>query len=560
MTLLPERLQALHSRTPDEIAIYLQIAGNEDRPLTYKQFIRGASAFARTLAREHIQPGEVVVLILQHSEELVYAFWGTILHGAIPSIMPFLTEKLSPERYRTDLASLISVTKPTAIVTYPEFEADVRAALKEGDSVRAVILTDQFEPDAEVDFAKLTGFSRHAADIVLLQHSSGTTGLQKGVALSHQAVFNQLDAYGKVLALNEQDVIVSWLPLYHDMGLIAGFLMPVLSGIPLVLMSPFDWVRAPYRLMQSVSKYRGTLTWLPNFAYNFCAQKIRERHLAGVDLSSWRAVINCSEPVRWESHKAFYDSFQRYGLKWEALQTSYAMAENVFGVTQSPLDSEPSVVEIDRDAFMVDRLAKSAIDGRASMRMMSSGRTLENVAIKIVDENGKELPDCAVGEIALRSNCMLAGYFNRPDLTEKTFHDDWYLTGDYGFMDRGELYVSGRKKDMIIVGGKNVYPQDLEALTYEVPGIHAGRSVAFGIFDEAQGTEEVVIIAEVDSDDEDDHQKIADALRAHVTRNSAVALRHVKVVGPKWIVKTSSGKTARASNKEKFLREWSEAQ
>jgi acyl-CoA synthetase (AMP-forming)/AMP-acid ligase II len=153
---------------------------------------------------------------------------------------------------------------------------------------------------------------------------------------------------------------------------------------------------------------------------------------------------------------------------------------------------------------------------------------------------------------------MLTGYYNRPDATEKAFRDGWYLTGDYGFLSNGELYVSGRKKDMIIVGGKNVYPQDLEALTYEVPGVHAGRSVAFGLFDETQGTEEVVIIAEVDSEDATEQQKVADALRMHITKNSAIALRHVKVVGPKWIVKTSSGKTARSANKEKFLKELQE--
>jgi fatty-acyl-CoA synthase len=555
MTILPEWLKALYTQTPTRVAIYLQFAGREDIPLTYDQLLRGSAAFARTLARGGIEPGEVVVLILQHSEELVYSFWGATLHGAIPAIMPFLTEKLSPERYRADLASLISVTKPAAIVTYQEFETDVRSALKEGDSVRTVILTNQLEAQTEIDFELLQGFSRNADDIVLLQHSSGTTGLQKGVALSHQAVFNQLNAYGKALSINHNDVIVSWLPLYHDMGLIAGFLIPVLSGIPLVLMSPFDWVRAPYRLMQSISKYRGTLTWLPNFAYNFCAQKIRDRHMEDVDLSSWRAVINCSEPVRWESHRAFYEFFQKYGLKWEALQTSYAMAENVFAVTQSQLGSAPAVMEIDRESFMVERVAKRPFDGRPSMKMMSSGRSLENVEIKVLDDRGNTVPDCVIGEIALRSDCMLTGYFNRPDLTDKAFRDGWYLTGDYGYLSHGELFISGRKKDMIIVGGKNVYPQDLETLTYEVPGVHAGRSVAFGLFDEAQGTEEVVIIAEIDSEETQEQQKIADVLRAHVTKNSAIALRHVKIVGPKWIVKTSSGKTARAANKEKFLEE-----
>jgi len=555
MTTFPERLRTLHSAAPERVAVYLQFPGREDLPLTYDQLLRGASAYARTLAREGIRPGEVVILILQHGEDLVYSFWGAILHGAIPSIMPFLTEKLSPERYRADLSTLISVTKPAAIVTYPEFEMEIRSALQAGDSVRSVVVTDRTESQSDIDFASLKGFQRKPQDIALLQHSSGTTGLQKGVALSHRAVFNQLNSYGKSLSITENDVVVSWLPLYHDMGLIAGFLMPTLAGISLVIMSPFDWVRAPYKLLQSISKYRGTLTWLPNFAYNFCAQKIRDRHIEGVDLSSLRAITNCSEPVRWESHVAFYERFKDYGLKFEALQTSYAMAENVFGVTQSRLGSVPVVEEIDREAFMGERVARHPFDGRPSMKMMSSGQPLENVNVKVIDENGGEVPERVIGELALQSDCMLTGYFNRPDATEKAFRDGWYLTGDYGYISNDEVFVSGRKKDMIIVGGKNIYPQDLESLTYEVSGVHAGRSVAFGMFDEAQGTEEVVIIAEVDSEDAEEQQKIADAIRLHVTKNSAIALRYVKVVGPKWILKTSSGKTARSANKEKFLSE-----
>ncbi|MCC6299866.1 MAG: AMP-binding protein [Anaerolineales bacterium] len=554
------QLQSLHARTPDRVALTLQFSNRDDLPITNYQLLLGASSYARALTLAKIQSGEVVILILQHGEDLVYAFWGAILHGAIPSIMPFLTEKLSPERYRADLSALVSVTQPAAIVTYPEFESEVRAALKEGDSVREVIVTDKVEKLTELDFNSLAGFQRKPDDIVILQHSSGTTGLQKGVALSHQAVFNQLDAYSKALDLNDNDVVVSWLPLYHDMGLIAGFILPILSGIHLVLQSPFDWVRAPYKLMQSVTKYRGTLSWLPNFAYNFFAQKIRDRHLEGVDLSSWRAVINCSEPVRFESHQAFYEKFKSYGLRYEALQTSYAMAENVFAVTQSRLGDEPAVLEMDREAFMSERVARlvsglGTEQSHSTMKMMSSGRPLENVKVKVLDKNRNELPERVIGEVALHSDCMLTGYYHREDATKQAFHDGWYLTGDYGFISDGEVFVSGRKKDMIIVGGRNVYPQDLESLTYEVHGVHAGRSVAFGMYNEQEGTEDVVVIAEVDSEDPAEQQKVADAIRQHVTKNSAVALRYVKVVDTKWILKTSSGKTARSANKEKFLQE-----
>jgi acyl-CoA synthetase (AMP-forming)/AMP-acid ligase II len=555
MPTLAHLIHKNYQTQPQKTSIVLQHAGQEDRLVSYHDLVLGSVQYARTYARAGIQPGEVVVLILQHGADLVYAFWGAILYGAIPSIMPFLTEKLSPERYRADLSALISVTQPAAIVTYPEFEADVKSALKAGDSVRSILLSNQLEKSFEPDFDQLPGLQRMPEDIVLLQHSSGTTGLQKGVALSHQAVLNQLEAYTQTLGLTSDDVLVSWLPLYHDMGLIAGFLMPILSGNTLVLLSPFDWVRAPHRLFHAVSQYKGTLSWLPNFSYNFCAQKIRERDLEGVDLSSWRVITNCSEPVKWDSHQSFYERFKKYGLRENVLQCSYAMAENVFGVTQTPLGTNPVTDEIDRESYINERIAKSPVDGKPALKMMSSGRALPNTLIMILSEAGEVLPDRVIGEIALQSNCMLTEYYHRPDATEKALRDGWYLTGDYGYTLNGEVFVAGRKKDMIIVGGKNVYPQDLESLAYEVPGIHAGRAVAFGIEDAKAGTEEVVIVAEVDTDNPDERQKIADALRRHITQNSAVVLRHAHIVGAKWILKTSSGKTARSANREKFLKE-----
>ena len=556
MSTLAHFVHKNYQDNPHKTAIILQHAGQDDIAISYLDLVAGSARYAGLYARAEIQPGEVVVLILQHGADLIYAFWGAIFHGAIPSIMPFLTEKLSPERYRLDLSALISVTQPAAIVTYPEFEADVRSALKPGDLVRGILLTSQLEEQAEPDPSQMSGFQRTPEEIVLLQHSSGTTGLQKGVALSHQAVLNQLEAYTRALDLANDDVLVSWLPLYHDMGLIAGFLMPILSGITLVLISPFDWVRAPHKLFQAVSRYKGTLSWLPNFSFNFCAQKIRERDLEGIDLSSWRIITNCSEPVKWDSHQVFYQRFKNYGLRANVLQCSYAMAENVFGVTQTPLGTEQVTDEIDRESYINERVARSPVDGKPALRMMSSGRALHNTQIMILTEDGEVLPDRVIGEIALQSDCMLSGYYHRPDATEKALRDGWYFTGDYGYTLNGEVFVAGRKKDMIIVGGKNVYPQDLESLAYEVPGIHAGRAVAFGIEDPQAGTEEVVIVAEVDTDDPGERQKIADALRRYITQNSAVALRHAHLVDSRWIVKTSSGKTARSANREKFLREY----
>ena len=559
MPTFTDLLKSHYEKTPEKVSVILLHGGQPDRPVTYRELIHGASGYVMTYQKNNVQPGDVVLLILQHSVDLLYAYYGAILHGAIPSIMPFLTEKLLPERYRADLAALVSVTQPTAIVTYPDFESEVRAALKPGeDSVKAVIVSDQVDGPCAPDFKSSGGLRREPGDIVLLQHSSGTTGLQKGVALSHQAVYNQLKNYGEAIHLNKDDVFVSWLPLYHDMGLIACWLMPILMGNPLVIMSPFDWIRAPYRLLQAVSRYKGTLSWLPNFAYNFCAQKIRDRDLAGVDLSSWRAISNCSEPMRWDSHQAFYERFRNLGLRYETLTTCYAMAENVFAVTQGGINGPVIFEDIDRDSLQVEKVARLAVSDKPVIRMLGAGKSIPNTTVNILDSQGNALPDRHVGEVALKSDCMLTGYYHRLDATKKAFVDGWYLTGDYGYLVDGELYITGRKKDLIIVGGKNIYPQDLELLAYEVTGVHAGRASAFGIFNDSTGTEDVVLVAEADTEDPTERQKIADGIRSAVTRGSAVALRFVHIVGKHWMVKTSSGKTARSANREKFLKEMQE--
>jgi fatty-acyl-CoA synthase len=561
MNSLPQRLQQLYETAGGRPALHMLAAGAPDVTVTYRDLLCGAAGNAAALQAAGIQPGETVILILQHSRALVDSFFGAILHGAIPSILPFLTEKLSPDQYRRSLAALIEINQPAAVITYPGFLADVPDAIPAGSSVRSVLMADSIQPAAEVKFAALRGMSRSPEDIVLLQHSSGTTGLQKGVALSHRAVFNQLGHYGAALRLNPSDRVVSWLPLYHDMGLIAGFLMPILEGIPLVLMSPFDWVRAPARLLQAVSQYRGTLSWLPNFAYNFCARKIRDRDLEGVDLSSWRAISNCSEPMLFRSHQLFLDKFKSRGLRPDALATCYAMAENVFAVTQGGVGAPVTVDVISQRGFLTERRARPAAGGEPAMNMLSCGRPIAGTEVKVLDDHRADLPERTLGEIALRSDCMLTEYYHRPDATGSAFHEGWYLTGDLGYIADGEVYVTGRKKDLIIVGGKNVYPQDLEALGSEVAGIHPGRVVAFGVMDEETGTEEVVLVAEMEEEPAGGGEasgradELAEEIRRRVSRGSDIVLRSVKVVGRGWLLKTSSGKIARGANRDKYLAE-----
>ena len=552
MNTLPQILLRSFQEVPDRVAVHF-LEDDADTPVSFRRLVERAAGFSLALTEAGVRPGEVVVLILQHGEALVASFFGAMMLGAIPSIMPFLTEKLSPEHYRRSLAALVEITRPAAIITYADFAGEVRSAIPPGSSVRAVLLSEGIAPALSVDGGGFPGLDRSPAEICLLQHSSGTTGLQKGVALSHEAVLNQIECYARVIGMTAADTVVSWLPLYHDMGLIAGFLMPILRRAPLVLMSPFEWVRAPWKLLRAVSDHHGTLSWLPNFAYNFCATKIRDRELEGIDLSSWRAVINCSEPMRLSSHEAFLRRFNPCGLRPESLATCYAMAENVFAVSQGGIEAPVSVDRVDTRSLIVDRIARPAQEDGDALPMLSAGRPIPNSRVRILDDQRRDLPERHVGEIAIHSDCMLTGYFNRDDLTAKAFHQGWYLTGDLGYLAGGEVYITGRKKDMIIVGGKNIYPQDLEELAGQASGVHPGRVVAFGVFNDQMGTEDVVVVAEAGLADEGERRRIADDIRGRINRGSDVVLRYVKIVEPRWLLKTSSGKIARAANREKYL-------
>jgi acyl-CoA synthetase (AMP-forming)/AMP-acid ligase II len=547
-----------YKKTPNKVILHLQKTGVEDIHLTFKELIEGSNNYTQALSMAGIKPGEVVVIILQHGLDLIYAYIGTILNGSIPSIMPFLTEKLLPEKYRKDLNSLIEITKPSGIIAFTEFKPEL-SYLENSPAVKKIFFSEEIPiskfPICDFNFS---GLSRKSDEIVLLQHSSGTTGLQKGVALTHQAIFNQLESYSKAIKLSENDVIISWLPLYHDMGLIASFLMPVLNSIPLVLMSPFDWVRAPHRLFKAISDYHGTLCWLPNFAYNFCAKKIRKDDLEGINLSSLRAVVNCSEPMRFDSHQMFIERFSQYGLKESTLATCYAMAENVFAVTQDGIEKPVSIDEIDLEIFQKEKIARISRNGRLSTKMVSAGKAIAESRVRIIDEKGSDLPDRHLGEIIIQSNCMLTEYYLRKDETQKSFIHGWFKTGDLGYIADSELYISGRKKDLIIVGGKNIYPQDIEAVISEVEGVHPGRAVAFGIFNDDKGTEDVIVITEMEKQDSEREASISDEIRRRVTQSTAVALRHVLLVDEKWLIKTSSGKIARSANKEKYLLEFTQ--
>ena len=553
---------AISLTDPDDArdAIIYLATGQPDIRISRAEFRQAALAYAQALTTFGLKPGDLVIIAHTQNLESIYLFWGALLAGAVPSMFPTLTEKLDPAIYMRSMAELVRFSGVRAILTTDEFAPELAVVVECAvyGSEQLTINSEQLtvnggqSPATSNQQPATTSQFTIPDRVAFLQHSSGTTGLQKGVALSHTAVLNQIAAYSQAISLNERDVIVSWLPLYHDMGLIAGFLLPLVQGIPLVLMSPFDWVQHPALLLKAIHHHQCTLCWLPNFAYNHMARRIRQRDKEGLSLASMRLFINCSEPVRHESHQLFLEKFAANGATPEMLGVSYAMAENTFAVTQTPPGIPARLDVVDRVSLEESGYARPAAPEQPqAVVKVSCGPTVAGTAVVALSPNGHPLPDRQVGELAIRSPYMLTEYHNRPDLDP--FHDGWFRTGDRGYLADGEVYVIGRSKDLIINAGKNVYPQDVEAIVNEVAGVHAGRAVVFGVPDEREGTELIAVVAETRTTDAAERQAIAKAIRQEVARQSTVTVSFVSLVDRGWLIKTSSGKIARAANREKWL-------
>ncbi len=561
--------ETLYDPSPDKVALVLLSTQHAPITVSRQQFSDKIRTYAAALQGNDILPRNLVIIAQPQTLEGIYAFWGAFLAGAIPAMLPPLTEKLDPEIYMRNMAELTRISGAKAILTTEDFAP----ALAQQVPCKVFSNESLF---SSLDLAKITFYPYPPTpnEIAFLQHSSGTTGLQKGVALTHQAVLNQLASYADALALRADDVVVSWLPLYHDMGLIAGFLLPLMQGIPLVLMSPFDWVQHPALLLRAIHDYSGTLCWLPNFAYNHLARRVRQRDSEGISLASMRAFINCSEPVRHESHQLFLERYAPNGVTPQMLGVSYAMAENVFAVTQTPPGQLVRTDAIDRAKMQADLVAQPYIPTSPNLTpnpspegeglipslplaegeviMVSCGKPIDGVEVRVMGGYKQILPERHIGEVQIRSNSLLTGYYNRTDL-QPLLPDGWFATGDRGYIADGEIFIIGRSKDLIINAGKNIYPQDIEAIVNTVAGIHPGRAVVFGVLDEREGTELIAVVAEVDTDNSDEHKRIHQAVRQAVVSQADVVVGYVTLVEAGWLIKTSSGKIARSQNRDKWL-------
>jgi acyl-CoA synthetase (AMP-forming)/AMP-acid ligase II len=516
------------------------------------------------LARRYGPPGgnRVVLLLLPHSHELFLLHLGLILGGHIPAILAWPTSRIDPEKYQRNLLHQLQKLPADHLVTLPRLAQNLAQGLpytSVGCSVETAAHYDKlFNVPVNIETlepAQRTENSAPDHEGVFLQFSGGTTGVQKAVVVTAEMLEAQLDRLREALGFGENDHIVSWLPMYHDMGLIACLWFPLWHGVPSLHIGANDWVMNPELLLLHIARWRGTFCWLPNFAYPYLARS-RMRMAVRHDLSSVRGWINCSEPVRLGSMQTFVETFADWGVTENSLQASYALAENVFAVTQTGMGRLPSSVarkEISNRARSYSNLAFDLIDEV----FVSSGRALRDMEIRISDADGGVCPERVSGEIQILTPSLFSGYWGSQGFTRSSLSPDgWHSTGDYGFISDGELYVIGRLKDIVIIGGQNVFPEDVEAIVNTLPAVHPGRVVAFGVEDQEYGTEALTIVAEMKEGLEASAAKpLETEIRKLILATIGIAPRYVAAVPQRWIVKSTAGKISRRETRERFLRE-----
>jgi acyl-CoA synthetase (AMP-forming)/AMP-acid ligase II len=383
--------------------------------------------------------------------------------------------------------------------------------------------------------------------------------MPKGVELTHRNLLANIRSAGKALGFRSGDVGVIWLPLYHDMGLIGAVLGTLHFSIPLILFSPVDFIQNPKRWLWAVHKYRGTLSAAPNFAYSLCARKVKDSEIEGLDLSSWRLAINGAEPIHPETLEGFSRRFAPYGFSSSMFLSAYGLAEATLAVSFTALDAPPPVRTYDREglelkgvAAPVQPAAGRGTDSK-SVSWVSAGRPIPEHRVRITDADGRDLPERTVGSVTVQGPSLMRGYFRNPEATRSAIRDGWLYTGDLGFIDGGELFITGRSKDVIIKGGRNYYPQDIEAAAGSIEGVRPGCVTAFSVPNPAQGTEEVVVVAETRLRSSRSRGRLGQEIRKKVHQDVGCGLDRVLLVPPGTVSKTSSGKLQRSLSRQRYL-------
>ena len=542
-------------RDPARIVSHLVAGDGSTAAVPGTVLLARAWGYAHALGAHGPSRPEAIAGICLHPGLDLHAAWlGALWAGYIPSMVAPPSPRMEPAKYAagfdviaTQIQADVWVVSRHAAGLFGRGPAGPPA----GPDGRVFVAEEV--PDWNGGAPPRGGVERGLDEVTLVQHSSGTTGRQKAVALTSRQVLAHEEAYRAALGMGEQDVVVSWLPLYHDMGLVACFLMPLLGGMRLVEMSPFDWARRPLTLMELISTHKGTFCWMPNFAFAFlAASRDRAGEAPRFDLSSIRAWVNSSEPVMASSCERFVNAFAADGVRWDQMTASSAMAENVYAVTQSS-PGRPGLRVVDRDTFVGDHRLGPAT-GPSTVTLVASGSVLPTTELRIVDGLGTPCAEGMIGEIQLRGACRFQGYLGRPDLTAAAIDGEgWYRTGDLGAMVDAELFVTGRLTDLVIIQGRNLYPGDIEAAVAEVPGVAPGRVAAFGVTDEGDGTERLVVVAERAVASTEADAVIALRVRKHIAQACDCTAGDVRMVPPRWLVKSTSGKVARGDTRAKYL-------
>ena len=532
------RLEA-SAGSPGTLTFVGSVAAGGAEPVPWGRLHEDAQAVAAALQARGIEPGDHVALLAPTSRPVVTAIQAVWLAGATVVCLPLPLRLGSLEEFTLQTRRRVRNAEAALVVVDPQLAPFV--TLEAGDP--PVVGLDELR-------GRDRDWERPPDDpeaLALLQFTSGSTADPKGVMLPHRCVLQNIDAIVEGAMLGPEDRGVSWLPLYHDMGLIGLLMTPMLTGFDLVLAAPTDFLAAPGDWMRWMSEFRGTVTCAPNFGYALAARALRR--LEGLDLSGWRLGLNGAEPIDPASVERFLDAGARHGLDPKTAFCVYGMAESTLAISFPDPGTGMTVDTVDRDGLELYGYATPA-GGLHARRLARLGRPLRGLEVRVCDpDTGALSAERQVGELELRGTSVTPGYFRRRDVTAAAHHDGWLRTGDLGYLVDGEIVVCGRIKDVIIIGGRNVFPEEIERAAGSVDGVRAGNVVAFGM-PGRRGKEGIVVVAETKVDDP---ERLHDPVVDRVCDAVGVPPLEVLLVQAGSLPKTSSGKLQRSRCRSQYL-------
>ncbi|HEX4382961.1 MAG TPA: fatty acyl-AMP ligase [Myxococcales bacterium] len=516
----------------------------EDLVLSFHDVRLAAQQRAAHFLSNGIVRGDRIALVIPEGEHFIPAFLGGLWMGAVPVPLypPLSLGKL--DAFMDALVTILNVAKPKALVTTERVAKILWSAVGRIPSLTKVIIAEDLQREPAGTLPPVASFVED--DLAFLQFTSGSTSLPKGVMVTH----GSLAANCKAIVVDclkvdpKHDVAVSWLPLYHDMGLIGLVLAPVFLKIPTVFIPTLSFVKNATLWMETLSKYKGTLSFAPNFAYALVTKRARAEQLARWDLSRMR-VFGCgSEPINPETMRNFVEKFAAAGVKPTSLLPCYGMAEATLAISFIGLDETLKVDSIDEGRYHKDRKAAPG----TGLEVVNCGRVMPGHEISVQDDDGRILPERAVGQLCFKGPSVAKGYWESPEATREAGFGGWLRTGDLGYIAGGEVYVSGRIKDILIINGRNYYPQRIEWLVDELPGVRKGSTVVFTR--PGASSEEIVVAAETRDRDE---ATLKALIMAKVSEEFSLSVSDVALVPPGALPKTSSGKLQRRKTRDQYL-------